>query len=221
MKKMIISIIIVVVIAAAGLAGWYLFFKNNSEGGNCNSDKQCENSLKCVNKTCSSGKTGSVCSAKTDCQTNFCVSGKCTNGQENDACITYKDCDKNLLCQKGLCSIRPDYSKYFDKIVISKMKPGMPPGPDNPTIVTNEFSKNDGIEIDFRGVKSETIGDYYIEIVNATTGEVENSTANMDTKFEGRDTGMGTDLQILLLGIYDLNVYFKNGLIYTTQIIIK
>jgi len=140
-----------------------------------------------------------------------------------DACATYKDCNAGLLCIKGACSQKPDYSKYFEKVVISKMKPGMPPGPNNPTTPTTTFNAaTDAIEIDFVGVKPTTIGPYYFEIVNPTTGEVARSTKNeMETKFSGRDTGSGTDLGNVEPGEYDLNIYYNNELVYSTQITVK
>jgi hypothetical protein len=100
------------------------------------------------------------------------------------------------------------------------MKVGSPPGPNNIPTPTTKFTSKDAIEVDFKGVKSTTVGSYYFEIVDATTGEVGHSTKVMNTRFNGQDTGSGTDLQMLEPGTYDLNVYFKEKLIYTTPITI-
>lgn len=245
--KVILPIaLLIFLLGASGIGGWYLFLKKNPEGGSCKSDSRCESGLKCVSGVCSSGKAGSVCSQKADCQTEFCVNGKCTEGakgdactqktecktnfcvngvctegKKEDACVTYRDCEKTLLCQKGVCTARPDYTKYFTKIIVSKMKAGMPPGPNNIPTPTTTFTTKDAIEVDFRGVKSTTVGSYYFEIVDSVTGEVGHTTKWMNAKLEGRDTGSGTDLQMLVPGTYDLNVYFKEELIYTTQITVK
>lgn len=222
MKKVIIAVVVLLVLAAAGAAGWYFFLKKSAEGQSCGSIKKCQTNLNCLNKTCSSGKNGSYCNQKSDCQTSYCVANTCTEGKVNDACTTYKDCDKGLLCQKGVCATPPDYSKYFSKITISKMKPGLPPSTDNPLTVTSAFTTSDAIEVDFTGVESTTIGEYYIEIVNSVTGETARNTKGMmDTKFEGKDTGMGTDMSGIAAGQYDLNVYFKNELVYSTQITVN
>jgi len=191
-------------------------------GDICTAKTDCQTGF-CVNGKCTEGKSGDSCSAKTDCKTGFCVNNKCTEGKLGDACATYKDCNTGLLCIKGTCSQKPNYSKYFEKVVISKMKPGMPPGPNNPTTPTTTFNAaTDAIEIDFIGVKSTTVGPYYFELVNSTTGEVARSTKNeMETKFNGRDTGMGTDLGNVEPGEYDLNIYYNNELVYSTQITVK
>ena len=192
MKGFLWGLIIVIVLAVAGYAGWYYFLKKSPEGGTCRNESRCEQGLKCVNKICSSGKIGS-------------------------GCVTYKDCESGLLCTKSICVQKPDYSKYFDKVTISKIKPGSGPGPNNPPTITATFTRSDAFEIDFGGVKSTTVGPYYFEFVNATTGEVVRSTqGTMDTKFEGRDTGSGTDLSDLTPGQYDVNVYFNNEIIYSS-----
>jgi hypothetical protein len=247
MKKILLPIILLILlVGASGVGGWHFFLRKLPEGNACKSDSRCESGLKCISQVCSSGQAGSVCSQKTDCKTEFCVNGKCTEGEKGnacsqktdcktnlcvnsictegkkgDVCVTYRDCDKTLLCQKGTCTARPDYTKYFTKIVVYKMKPGSPPGPNNPEIPTTRFTKEDGIGVDFIGVKSTTVGSYYFEIVDSTTGEVGNSTKMMNTRFNGQDTGSGTDLQMLEPGTYDLNVYFKEKLIYTVQITVK
>lgn len=222
MKAAVWAIVIIVILAGLGFGGWYYFFKKSPEGGTCQNASRCEQGLKCINKTCSSGKVGSTCSQKSDCQSGFCVNSTCTEGKEGNTCATYKDCESGLLCTKSACAKKPDYSKYFEKVTISKMKPGMPPGPNNPTIATTAFTKQDAIEVDFGGVKTTTVGSYYFEFVNSTTGEVAMTTKGlMDTRFEGRDTGSGTDFGNMASGEYDLNVYFKDELVYSVVITLQ
>jgi len=222
MKNILIVILVIILLGAAGTAGWYFFLKKSPEGGSCQSAKRCEQGLKCANKICSSGKVGAACAQKSDCQSGFCVNNTCTEGKEGDTCATYKDCESSLLCTKSICTKKPDYSKYFDKVTVSKIKPGMPPGPSNPATPTTTFSKQDAIEVDFGGVKTTTVGPYYFEFVNSTTGETVNSTKGlMDTNFEGRDTGSGTDFSTMASGEYDLNVYFQNELVYSVVITLQ
>lgn len=215
--------IILVVIVLAGIAygGWYFFIKKSIEGEACNTNSKCESGLNCANKVCSSGKTGSSCSAKSDCQTNYCVSGKCTNGTVGDACSTYKDCGSGLYCKTGACTTPPDYSKYFSKVVISRIDPGSGPSTNNPATVTSTFTTADALEIDFTGVNPTTVGEFYYEIADSTSGEISRSSKNEQTlNFSGRDIGTGTSLDNVALGTYDLNIYFKDELVYTTQIIV-
>lgn len=220
MKNALLIIILIIVIAALGFGGWYYFIRKSAEGGSCTNDSRCEQGLKCLNKTCSSGKKGSSCSQKSDCTTGYCVNNLCTEGKKDDACKTHNDCQKGLLCQKSICATPPDYSKYFDKIIISKMKPGMGPGPNNPTTVTDTFKTTDAIEIDFGGVKPTTIGEVYYEMVDPITGEVVRTSKNEIgmQKLEGQDRGTGTSLSNLSPGEYDLNIYFNNELVYSTPI---
>ena len=244
MKKSLIFVIVIIVILALGFLGWRFLLKKSDEGGICKADKNCQEGLKCINNVCSSGKVGSVCRDKTDCLTPFCVEGKCTEGKRNDpcaaatdcstnycvssvctegekgdACLTYKDCQTGLLCQKGTCSNPPSYSQYLSKIAISKMKLGMPPGPDNIPVPTTEFKTTDAIEIDLIGVKSTTIGELYYEAVNSITGEVAFSTESFKQQIEGRDIGTGSDLPNKVgIGEFELNIYFNNEIIYTTTI---
>ena len=99
------------------------------------------------------------------------------------------------------------------------MKPGMPPGPNNPLIATTTFTTSDAIEIDFTGVKPTTVGDYYIDFVDSTTGEPVRTTKGlMETKLQGQDSSMGTDLSGMAAGQYDLNIYLGDELVYTTTI---
>jgi len=100
--------------------------------------------------------------------------------------------------------------------------PGSGPGPNNPETVTTTFKTTDAIEIDFVGVKATTVGEFYYEIVNSTSGEISRSSKNeLELKFAGRDTGTGTSLDNVSPGAYDLNIYFKDELVYTTQISIS
>ena len=194
MNKVLIVVIIIVVLAAIGFGGWYFFMKKSVESGACRNEAQCEQGLKCVNKICSSGKVGS-------------------------GCINYKDCESGLLCIKSICSEKPDYSQYFDKVIISKIKPGSGPGPDNPETVTTIFTTADAIEMDFVGVKTTTVGEFYYEIVDATSGEVSRSSKNEQAlELSGQDRGTGTSLDNVSPGEYDLNIYFQDELVYATTI---
>ncbi len=244
MKKIVIIIFVIVILAVLGLWGWYFFLRKLPEGAVCKSTETCETGLKCANKICSSGEAGSNCEIKADCKTNFCVtnkctegkrgdpciakvdcltnycvSGKCTEGKKKDVCSTYKDCEKGLFCKKEVCSEPPSYSQYFNKIVISKMKLGMPPGPNNIPIPTTEFKTTDAIEIDFVGVKSTAKGEAYYEAINQITGEVAFTSSGYKQKLEGRDTGTGSDLpRIVGKGEFDLNIYYNDEMVYTTTI---
>ncbi len=219
MKKIIIAIFIIVLLVALGFGGWYFFLRKLPEGVACKSVENCETGLKCVNKTCSSGNTGSSCEAKTDCKTNFCITNKCTEGKKSDVCLTYRDCGKGLFCKQGICVEPPSYSQYFNKIVVSKMKLGMPPGPNNIPVPTTEFKTTDAIEIDFVGVKSTTIGEFYYEAIDQVTGEVVFTSSGYKQKLEGRDTGTGSDLpRVVGKGEFDLNIYYNDEIVYTTTI---
>jgi hypothetical protein len=99
------------------------------------------------------------------------------------------------------------------------MKLGMPPGPDNIPIPTNEFKTTDAIEIDFVGVKSTTKGEAYYEAINPITGEVAFTSLGYKQKLEGRDTGTGSDLpRVVGEGEFDLNIYYNDEMVYTTTI---
>jgi len=194
MKNFFLAIIIIVVLAALGFGGWFFFIKKSSEGGGCTNDSRCTQGLKCLNNQCSSGKVGS-------------------------SCKTYNDCQTGLICQKSLCAVKPDYSKYFGMVSISKMKPGMPPGPNNVPEPTTTFKTTDAIEVDIGGVKSTTVGDFYFELLNSTTGET--ALTNQTQRLEGHDRGTGTSLDVVKPGDYDFNLYFNNELVYTTPITIS
>jgi hypothetical protein len=244
MKKVVIIIFVIVILAALGVGGWYFFLRKLPEGAVCKNTESCEAGLKCANKVCSSGEMGSSCEikadcktdfcvankctkgekgnsciAKADCLTNYCVSGACTEGKKGDACSTYKDCGTGLLCQKGICSEPPSYSQYFNKIVISKMKVGMPPSSNNIPVPTTQFKTTDAIEIDFVGVKSTAKGEVYYEVINPITGEVAFTSSGYKMKLEGRDTGTGSDLpRVVGAGEFDLNIYYNNEIVYTVTI---
>lgn len=219
MKSVLITLVVIIILAGGGYAGWYYFIKKSPEGGTCTNANRCETGLKCINKTCSSGKTGSTCAKTADCTSVHCVNSVCTEGKKGDACATYKDCDKSLFCKKSVCSEPPSYSQYFDKISIGKIKQGMPPGPDNPIIATTEFKSTDAVEIDFTGVKSTTNGGIYADVADQTSGEIVVSNSSANQKLEGQDRGFGMGLPGgTPNGEYDLNVYYNNELILSTQI---
>ena len=219
MKKTFVIIIIVVIVLVLGFFGWQFLFKKSSENGSCKSANNCEEGLKCVGNICSSGKAGSVCAVSKDCSSSFCVKGKCTEGKKGEVCSTYKDCEKGLFCQKEICSAPPSYSQYFNKIVISKMKVGIPPGPDNMPVITTDFKTTDALEIDFIGVKAAANGEIYYDVVNQITGEVVFSSIENKMKLTGRDIGTGSDLpRIVGGGNFDLNIYYNKEMVYTTPI---
>jgi len=214
-----IWIVVILLLIVIGVGGWYYFIRKSPEGGKCSLAANCESGLTCGAGICSSGKVGSTCSAKTDCKTNYCVSQKCTEGKAGDACQAYADCASGLFCLKDSCSTPADFTKYFNNVIISKIKPGTGPGPNNPETITTTFTTADAIEIDFVGVKSTTIGDFYYEIVDRTTGAISRSSKNeQQLTLSGTDRGTGTSLDNVAPGRYDLNIYFKSELIYSTQI---
>lgn len=186
-------VVLVLVLIVLGFGGWYVFIRKVVDSGSC-SISRCETNLKCINKVCSSGKAGSNCKISADCNTG-------------------------LQCIKATCTNPPDYSKYFSKVVISKIKPGTGPGPNNPETITNIFTAADAIEIDFVGVKATTVGEFYYDIVDPTTGEVIRSSKNEIgiQQLEGQDRGTGTALDNLKAGGYELDVYFNNELVYSTN----
>jgi len=244
MKKSFVVLVIILVILVLGFLGWQFLSKKSIEGESCKSEKDCQEGLECVINICSSGKVSSVCLdkadcltpfcvggkctegkrgdscvSKTDCSTDYCVSGKCTEGKDGDICLTYHDCQKGLFCKERVCSEPPSYSQYFDEIVISKMKIGMPPGPDNIPVPTTEFETTDAIEIDFVGVKPTTVGEFYYEVIDSVTGEVVFTTLNQKQKLEGESTGTGSDLpRVIGEGEFEFNIYYNDGLVYTAII---
>jgi len=216
MKKLILVIVaLLIIVGAAGIGGWFFFVKKSSEGGPCQSDAKCEIGLKCVVNVCSSGNKDSKCISKSDCKTSFCVYERCTEGAINEACATYKDCQTGLLCKSKICTEKPTYTKYFDKIDISKMKPGMPPGPNNIPIPSTEFKKTDAIEIDITNSKG-TSGEFYTEIIDPISGEKVFTTDKQQIS-DSRGTGFSLPMNTAA-GDYELDVYFNNELIYTVAI---
>lgn len=186
-------------------------------GEACANGKDCQTGLSCVLKVCSSGAKGSPCGSKGDCATSFCVSGTCSDGKAGEACVNYKDCQEGLLCLKTQCSAPPDYSKYFSKITVSKMKVGMPPGPDNIPVETTEFKTTDAIEIDLTTKSSDVTGTFYYDLVDATTGEIAFGGAGNKQQISGQGIGTGSDLPVPA-GTYDVNIYFNDELVYTVTI---
>jgi hypothetical protein len=109
-------------------------------------------------------------------------------------------------------------AQYFNEITISKMKIGMPPGPDNIPVPATKFNKTtDAIEIDFAVKSPEVKGEFYYDLVNAATGEIAMAGANHKQKIEGHDRGTGSDLPVPP-GAYIVNIYFNDELIYTAPI---
>ena len=165
----------------------------SAEGGNCTADANCETGLKCISSKCSSGKVGSICA-------------------------TYKDCNTGLFCVKSVCSNPPSYTKYFNKVAISKMKKGQPPGPNNIPFPTTEFkATTDAIEIDVEP-KAGVTGELYYELVNSTTGEVALSSASNKMKLDPRGNGTGFGIPYGAIGDFELNIYLNSELIHTTAV---
>ncbi|MCL5094355.1 MAG: hypothetical protein M1355_04455 [Patescibacteria group bacterium] len=221
MKKPVIifSIIgVVLVLGAGGFLGWNYFLKKAPAGEACKADSKCVSGFKCLSGKCSSGETGSSCSQKSDCKSSLCVNNKCTEGKISDPCSTYKDCKDGLLCKRSICTAKPSYTKYFDRIDVSKMKQGMPPGPDNIPVATTKFLKTDAIEVDITNSKK-TAGEFWVEVVNLTTGEklLESEKQQIN---DSRGTGMGIPSGAEA-GEYEVNVYFNNELIHTVEITIE
>lgn len=162
---------------------------------------------------------GGTCTADANCQTGLkCVSGKCSSGKVSSVCATYKDCNTGLYCVKSICSNPPSYSKYFSKIEVSKMKPGLPPGPKNIPIPTTEFKANtDAMEIDVTP-KAGTSGEMYYELINSTTGEIAMSSAGNKMNIDPRGGGTGFQIPGNLNGDFELDLYFNNELVHTVAI---
>ncbi len=136
MKKTFIILILVAVALIVGVFAFQFLAKKNTEGEACKVDKDCQTGLKCVTNVCSSGKAGSPCLKKEDCQTPFCVNKKCTEGKEGDPCLTFNDCG-NLLCVNSICakySEKPNeevFKEYFSRLRLGMVtewpKEGPPP----------------------------------------------------------------------------------------------
>ncbi|MFA4834291.1 MAG: hypothetical protein WC619_05665 [Patescibacteria group bacterium] len=167
------------------------------------------------------GKEGEACNAEKTCATGLkCLSNVCSSGQLGSACVNYKDCQSGLYCLKSACANPPSYKTYFDKITISKMKQGLPPGPNNIPVPTTEFKIADAMEIDVIATKEAVGGTFYYELINSTTGEKEMSSADYKQKVVQGSWGTGFGLPGGLSGDYDLNIYFNDELIFTTPVTI-
>lgn len=222
MKKTIIiisALVIILLIGIGGYAGWSVYLRKLPAGETCRTDNRCVNGLKCLSGKCSSGAIGSFCGTKTDCKLGFCVNSKCSEGKAGDSCSTYKDCQEGLLCKQALCTVKPSYTKYFDKIAVSKIKMGMPPGPNNVPVATTRFARTDAIEIDITDSKN-TTGQFWVELVNPVSGEKIITTDKQHIGSPMAGTGLGVPGGIES-GEYELNVYFNNELVYTTNITIQ
>ena len=164
------------------------------------------------------GKEGQACSATQTCETDLrCANNICSSGKAGSACATYKDCQSGLYCVKSICANPPSYTKYFNKVTISKMKQGMPPGPNNMPIPTTEFKTTDAIEIDLSS-KPGISGTVYYELINSTTGLTEMSSANNKQQIRAGGMGTGFGIPFGLIGDFDLNVYYNDELVFTTPI---
>jgi hypothetical protein len=178
-----------------------------------------------VNKTTpaqtSPGKEGQACSATLSCETGLnCAKDVCTSGKVGSVCATYKDCVSGLFCVKSTCSNPPSYTKYFSKIAISKMKQGMPPGPNNMPVPATEFKTTDAVEIDLM-TKAGISGAVYYDLVNSTTGLIEMSSAGDKQQIKPGNWGTGFGIPSNLVGDFDLNVYYNDELVYSTPITIS
>lgn len=162
---------------------------------------------------------GGTCVTDTNCGTGLkCITGKCSSGKVSSVCVTYKDCNAGLYCVKSVCSNPPSYSKYFSKIEISKMKPGLPPGPKNISVPTTEFKANtDAMEIDLTP-KAGVTGEAYFDLINSTTGETAMTSADNKMKIMNGATGTGFQIPGNLAGDFELNIYFNNELIHTVSV---
>jgi len=162
---------------------------------------------------------GGTCTADANCQTGLkCVSDKCSSGKVSSVCATYKDCNTGLYCVKSVCSNPPSYSKYFNKIVVAKMKAGMPPSLKNIPIPATEFNATtDAIEIDV-DPKAGVTGEIYYELINSTTGEITMSSAGNKMKVGNGSSGTGFGIPMGAIGDFELNIYFNNELIHTVAV---
>jgi hypothetical protein len=219
-KKIVIIVVFLVlgliILGTGGFTGWYFFIRKSPEGEICKTSSLCAEGTTCISGKCSSGKAGSVCSIKEDCKTAFCASGRCTEGTAGSSCATYKDCVDDLLCKAKVCAIKPSYTKYFDKIEVSQMKAGIPPGPDNIPVPTTTFTSGQAIEVDFYNSKN-TTGEFWVELINIVTGEKEWAT-DKQTITSSRS---GTGFQFNGLGDFDLNVYFNGELVHNVVITVN
>ncbi len=166
-------------------------------------------------------KEGQSCSAAQTCETGLkCISNICSSGAAGSACTSYKDCSTGLYCIKSVCSNPPSYTKYFSKITVSKMKQGMPPGPNNMPIPATEFKTTDAVEIDVNA-KPGISGTLYYELINSTSGLTEMSSAGDKQTVRSGNWGTGFGIPYNLTGDFDLNVYYNDELVYTVPITIS
>ena len=116
------------------------------------------------------------------------------------------------------CARTEKAAQNFSKIVISKMKVGMPPGPNNIPVPATKFNNTtDAIEIDFTVKSPEVKGEFYYDLVNAATGEIAMPGANHKQMIEGHDRGTGSNLPVPP-GAYIVNIYFNDELIFSAPI---
>lgn len=213
MKKNLFSISIAVVIILILIIVGFMVFKKGGDGDACKEDKDCASNMKCAANICTSGKIGSFCSQKDQCQSKFCVKSKCTEGKEGSLCSSYKDCQNNMLCINSVCKNQPPlpaYTKYLDRIELQKINLGSAPGPKNIPVATTDFKVGDGINVDMQ-FKKDIKGNMYFDMVDSTTGEK----IFMFPEFEATGAigrGFAAPSQA---GQYDLNIYFNKELITT------
>jgi hypothetical protein len=171
------------------------------------------------NKKVALSVEGGTCTTDANCETGLkCITGKCSSGKVNSVCATYKDCNAGLYCVKSVCSNPPSYSKYFNKIVIAKMKNDTPPGPKNIPVPATEFSAaTDAIEIDIEP-KTGITGELYYELIDSTTGQTTLSSANNKMKVDPRGGGTGFGIPFGTVGDFELNIYFNSELIHTVAV---
>jgi len=128
-KVLIVVIILIIAILVFWVFGRQFLLKKSMEGEFCKSDRNCQQNLKCITNICSSGKTGSPCISKNDCQTNFCIKNKCTEGKDGDPCDTSNDCQKISLCKNSKClgiSEQPNeetFKEYFSDMGLGILPP--------------------------------------------------------------------------------------------------
>jgi hypothetical protein len=214
-KKVIIGLVIslLIIILAGGLfAGWWFFYRVIPTGNTCRINQKCSENGKCISGACSIGAVGSSCNVKDDCKTAFCANGRCSEGTEKSTCSTYKDCVDGLLCKSKTCTIKPSYTKYFDRIDVGWMNPGSPPSAENPITPGTTIKSGKTVEVDILNSKK-SAGTFWVEMVNQETGEIAWTT----DKREINDHS-GTGFQFNEVGNFDLNVYFNNELVYSVTV---
>jgi|GEM_PF-1776178 len=110
------------------------------------------------------------------------------------------------------------YTKYFNSITISKLKPGLP-GPENTPVEATEFKAvADVLQIDF-DVKQEVNGEVYYELINSANGEKAMSSENNKMKITaGVKNSIGFQIPASLTGDFKLNIYFNGESVYEVPI---